>query len=60
MKSKLVFAKAMLQTARMGATQARDAETRQYAAKEEARWEREVARLEQSTRVSSEPQSAAA
>lgn len=41
----------MLQTARLGATQARDAETRQYAAKEEARWEREVLRLEQATRA---------
>jgi hypothetical protein len=51
MKSKLVFAKAMLQTARMGATRALDAETRQYAAKEEARWEREVKRLEEAQKA---------
>lgn len=46
MKSKTVFAKAMLQAARIGATRATDAATREYATKEEARWEREIAKLE--------------
>lgn len=49
MKAKMTFAKAMLQAARLGATRATDAATRQYAAKEEARWEREIARLERQT-----------
>ncbi len=51
MKSKLVFAKAMLQTARLGAIRALDSATRDYATREEARWEKEVAKLEGRTTV---------
>ena len=47
MKSKLDFAKAMLAQARVGASRAKDSDVRDYAMREERRWEKEIARLSQ-------------
>ncbi len=47
MKHMISFAKAMLQTARLGAIKATDAATRGYATAEEARWEKELQRLQE-------------
>lgn len=60
MKHMISFAKAMLQTARMGAIKATDAATRSYATAEEARWEKELERLQQEAERDETPQQQAA